>query len=471
MRVRTSLLLLFFCMAMCLGAQENDSSGASAVGRKAGHISGLNTVTAKLGGRQGLGVYLYESPELRFEQPFDSGASVSGDIAYEFVYSRNPGATPSLEYGWPAAFHINALSLSDSLNIPESGLEPLAFTLGRLCFSDPSSLVYSGSLDGFRLDMGKGPLLFSAALGYTGLLLKSDYKITMSRADEGDGGVFCPPRVVGSASVLAPSLFGQRLEAALIAQEDLEGLRSSQGLVKEYSTSYVAGLGGAVDSQYLALSVSGSPLEALSYSCFAIGEGGSLLSYLADSTSSTGSRYKSANILAGALGLNLLYTFSDRLSGEARLRVSSGDADAESIVEGNTAGVSTVFLPITRGDWGLVFSPALSNVSSLEALVHFTPFPGKLVGLESAAMSSHTLLFMKTCDGAASEDEILLKAQNPLLGLEEDLSASAHFLSFLEGKLSAGFFVPFKDPWGAFSESYGANAVQCLLRLDVVVSI
>jgi hypothetical protein len=420
---------------------------------------------------QDVGVYLSESPELSFAQSFGSGASVSGDLAYEFVYSQPFDADPRLEYGWPEAFHIKALSLSDSLHIVESAFNPLVFSLGRIRFSDPSGLVYSGVFDGLRFDMGKGPLTFSTALGYTGLLLKSDYAIGMSLADKADSGVFCSPRVIGTASILVPSLFGQRLEAALIAEEDLEGLRSATGFAKEYSTNYLPGVGGAVDSQYLALSVSGSPLGALSYSCFAIGETGSLLSYVADSSSPTGGRYKGANILAGALGLKLRYAPSDRLSGEARLCVSSGDADAASVVEGNAAGASTVFLPITRADWGLVFSPSPSNVSSLEALVHYVPFPGKRVGLESVAMSSHTLLFMKTCGGAVSDENVLPQAQNPLLGLEEDLSASAFFLPFLEGKLSTGLFVPFQDPWGAFSASYGGPSVPCLLRLDLVVSI
>jgi hypothetical protein len=418
----------------------------------------------------------YNFSSANIDLSLGGSARFMADLGYKFNYAKTGDQAAALTYALDA-FHVGKLVLSDSLEVAEAGIKPFAFSFGRFAYRDPSATVYSGNLDGLEFKLGRGNFLLYTDIGYTGLLLKSDASITMSIADLNNlsdaKSIFCSPRAVGAAGVVVPNCFGQRLEAVLIAQEDLGMLKASSAssplYVDAYDTTYTASLGGLVNTQYLVLSLKGAPIPSLQYSFFAIGEAGDMLSWLADSSSVYA--YRNSSIGALSFGLNLIYSVNEKLSAEGRVRVSTGDPDATSYIEGNGAGSSSFFSPITTGSWGQVFSPAPGNVSSLEGIAYYRLFPEERVGWRSLSLNSRSILFMKTGKGPVSESGIELDAKSPLLGIEEDIGVSASVFSDLNAGISLGFFIPFKRPVGAFDSSYSGSAFQYSLRVDLALSL
>jgi len=329
----------------------------------------------------------------------------------------------------------------DTLKLDWKILPSLRASLGRFVFSDFTGHVLNHKLDGALFSVDFPFMVLSAGAGFSGLLLKPSSLILMSRSDStdqsDDGVILAAPRLVEKLEVLFPNLLPrQDLTVSAILQQDF---RPSSSLIQEgEEQQFVTGLsGGRLTSEYFGLGVSGAIVSALYYDAFFYVSLGSTLSYVEDSASVTGSSYQYEAILAFLGGIGLRYYNEALLSSRAELRaiISSGDADNTTYQEGNTAGTSTIFVPISQETLGLAFQPQLGNLLILNASYSLKPV--SQLQLMAKAMS-----FLRPTTGAISALGIDPASGDLYLGTEFDGIANFRPFSDLGFALSLGFFLP-----------------------------
>jgi len=154
---------------------------------------------------------------------------------------------------------------------------------------------------------------------------------------------------------------------------------------------------------------------------------------------------------------------------ELNLLYSSGDSDYDGFYEGNTAGNSTQFLPISRPSLGLLFSPQVSNIFFAQLSYSIKPFSGTQSPL---LRNIQTLLngttFFRSTTGSISESGIDPGSGVSYLGTEVDLIINFRPLSDLGFILSNGIFFPNNGTGGAFLAE--AMALNYLVRLELSMS-
>ena len=357
----------------------------------------------------------------------------------EFHFGSDLSLTAQGSYAFsiplPYLFDVDALRLDWKI------LPSLRASLGRFVFSDFTGHVLNHKLDGALISMDFPFMVLSAGAGFSGLLLKPSSLVLMSRSDTTDqsssGVFFAAPRLVEKLDVLFPNLLPrQDLTISVILQQDL---RSSGSLIQAgEQQQFVTGLsGGSLTSEYFGVGFSGAIISALYYDAFFYFSLGSTLSYVADSASGTGSSYQYAAIQAFLGGIGLRYYNEGLLSSRAELRaiISSGDADNSTFLEGNTAGASTLFVPISQETLGLAFQPQLGNLLIINASYSLKP-------VTQLQLMAKVQSFLRPTTGAISALGIDSASSAFYLGTEVDGIANFRPFSDLGLAFSLGCFLP-----------------------------
>lgn len=349
----------------------------------------------------------------------------------------------------PYLFNLDDFRLKGTF--PREGLSPsvFSFQFGRYMTSDFTEVVLDHTLDGFTLGFTFPWVRLDAAFGFTGLVLKPVSTVTMTKIDYAEqsiAGVWTgPKRLVGKVEARFPGLFNRHeLNLSFILQDDLRHLFENAGtsaarqLVREGETTFSANRGGLLDSQYMLLGMSGPIITNLYYDVYGGITTGRTLSYISGA-------YEYAPIFGVLAAGEVRYYNEEFLFTRASFEFifSSGDADSQSYVEGNTGGLATTFTPITPSSRGVAFSPALGNIFYPKLTFSMKP----LSSLESAALRSFqtkldVYVFFRSTGAPISESGIDPSSAAQYLGTEIDAAFRMRPFSDLGAALSFGFFLP-----------------------------
>ncbi len=324
---------------------------------------------------------------------------------------------------------LDQLQLAGSFILPGSPAGALSFKAGRISFSEFSGKVFVHTGDGISFEYGLPGMSMSAFGAYTGLLQGPSSTILMNNSDVAAQAVtplplwgpLSSPRIVEGVSFTFPELFAQQtLILTGIFQQDMRP-------VDEFVTG-----DSAINTFYAGFGLMGpiQPVASLFYSIYGYGNTGwygsnTILSYIAGG----GINYLMPKFLSSRFALEFTY--------------SSGDADQSVFYEGNTAGYSNSFIPITPAPAGLVFTAQQTNLFYLSCGYSIKPF--SMTG--SAALQNTVVLlkgigFFRSTTGAISTGGVKTGETGLYLGTEADLSIMARFLSDLGFSLSGGVFFP-----------------------------
>ena len=202
---------------------------------------------------------------------------------------------------------------------------------------------------------------------------------------------------------------------------------------------FVGGQGGRLSTEYLGAAVRGRITASLYYDLFGYLGTGRTLSYIDGA-------YQYAWILSGLAGASLRFFRESWLSSRAELRVilATGDRDYDpTFVEGNRAGLATMFVGISQPELAVLFSPRLGNLVLAEASWSLKP-----------AAVLQTLLkatcFLRPSLGPVSDARIDPASSSAYLGTELDGVARLRPFSDLGLAFTAGVFLP----GGAFRSDF-----------------
>jgi hypothetical protein len=263
----------------------------------------------------------------------------------------------------------------------------------------------------------------------------------MSRSDvtdqSDDSVILAAPRLIEKLEVLFPNILPrQDLTVSVLLQQDFRPSASliPAGEQQQFPTELS---GGRLTSEYFGAGFSGAIVSALYYDAFLYVSLGSTLSYVADSTSVTGSSYQYEAIQAFLGGIGLRYYNEALLSSRAELRaiISSGDADNTTYLEGNTAGASTIFVPISQETLGVAFQPQWGNLIQISADYSFKPVTTLQLMLKGQA-------YLRPTTGAISALGIDPASDALYLGTEVDGIANFRPFSDLGTAFTLGVFFP-----------------------------
>jgi hypothetical protein len=361
---------------------------------------------------------------------FSPAVTLSAEASYLFSYDTT--ATPVL---LPYLFDLDYL-------VAEWTIRPgLNGSAGRFPVTDFSRLVLDHTLDGLQVRWDLPFMSLVGSVGTSAALLKPVSRIILSGPDGADlldnSVYFAAPRLVQSVGAVFPQLFArQDLSVALLAQEDLRP--SSQLIPVGYENPTFSGrAGGRLHSFLAGAGLSGPIASSLYYESFLYFETGTTLSYVADSSSGTGFSWQTKPIVAFLGGVAVHYYLERFLGSRVELRglFASGDADNKAFLEGNTAGSSTLFVPISRQDTGLAFDPQLGNLLLLEASYSVKP-AGSLQAILKAQA------FLRPTAGAISETGLDPAATARYLGTQLEAVVNLRPWSDLGLAFSFGAFLP-----------------------------
>jgi hypothetical protein len=365
----------------------------------------------------------------------------------------------------PYLFDLDTLTLGGKF--PEvGGLALFSFTLGRFPMADFTGTVLNHSADGFSLEFVYPASSIGFALGYTGLHLKPVSSIEMSLADAANAAdnevLLAPPRVLGALKVAFPEAFArQDLTFSLVFQQDL---RDGDDLLEEGETAYNPSLGGLLNTLYPGVGLTGPITSWLYYDLFGYFGTGRMLSFI-------DGEYRYKPILSALGGVNLRLYLEQFLSSRLSLGAlyASGDADAGSTIEGNTAGQATVFIPISASPSALIFKPALSNLFLVQLDYSLKPLAWTRSSFADNFQAALKVVpFFRSTPGPVSEGGLNPASDALYLGTEVDGTLSLRLFSDFGLGLSVGIFVPNSGDDGSFLES--ARTTEFIGKLDVSFS-
>ena len=314
----------------------------------------------------------------------------------------------------------------------------MGVTAGRFVFSEFSRLVFSHRGDGILFTAAGQRALTRLGAVYTGLLLKPNADITLSRLDElddqDDNQRLAPRRLIGMVELaLIEPLPRTDITFAVIAQHDL---RDQTGLIEEGEITPTDANGGRVNTQYALLGVDGSIASRWFYRLAGGVQTGQVLSFFDDNFGQPAyqetwmlgwiaageARYLAAGPLATSVSISLMS--------------SSGDADALSLREGYRSERPTQFLPVAGRTIGLVAGAAPGNLSATSLEVTVRPIPVLQTSLS-------TIAFFRTADGGPVDlAGVNTEASGRYLGSEASASVTVRPLSDLGASIAAGVLLP-----------------------------
>jgi len=397
------------------------------------------------------------------------GSIFEGSAHAALDMNVNDDSNPSVESGLDlaAAGDIDLLRLA--FVFPDTaGAELMKLETGRLRLRDPSGLVVSHPADGALLGFDYSRMKFSLQGGFTGLILRNSNDISVSLYDRiasaDDSRLFGGSRLLMLARLDIPEFKGQSVSLSFLAQQDLN---PEEDLVEEWSTEPVYDMGGKVDTQYTSLLVSGPVVQNLFYDAWFTFGSGRTLAYLDDSGSASLYSYQYVPILSFMTGFSVDYYRPELYSAAFNFRFlyASGDADASSSVEGTATDNSTRFVPLSGSNFGVVFSPALSNLVVAELGGSVKPLAGYRI-----QTGAKLFAFFRPTDGAMGGASGLdPAADSAWLGMEADLYGNYRITSDLGLSLNTGVFFPGKSPSGAFASD--ASAIQYSVELALTLGM
>lgn len=372
---------------------------------------------------------------------------------------------------------IDSLALSGETYSSESG-DGFSYRVGRFAHSEPSGRVFSGTLDGFSLGFETGAVTTGITLGYTGLVFKNASGIMMSYADllrAGDSTkILGSPRVIGAVRMALPPLANQSITLHALIQEDLTALtdgqapesaiRNEDGSLITEGDPVQSFKGGSLNTFYAGLGVRGPILPTLYYNAGMVYGGGSVLSNNGQDV------YKNAALHSLGLYGRLSFFTPQFLSGAYNLVVSyaSGDADTESVWGVNGTGSASQFTPVAGPSFGMVFSPAFSNLLVIQLDGGIKPFQNlRFLGSDKLQMQLKLFGFIRPTLGAVSETDIVVGDGHNYLGTEADLMINYRPFSDLGISLGTGLFFGNTESFVVDGEGAVVSAVRAALRLDV----
>ncbi|RKX76660.1 MAG: hypothetical protein DRP87_11255 [Spirochaetes bacterium] len=369
----------------------------------------------------------------------------------------------------PYLFDVDDLRLKGKFLSGLKGPASFEFDIGRYQLSDFTGLVVSHKADGFRFGFRYPFAYVEASFGFTGLLLKPNSTVILSRVDALSTGIdkikLGSPRLIGELAVQFPGLFlRQNITLSALFQEDLRSTFQNVNtppevkLLEEGEKSYYPEKGGSVDSQYFGLGI-GGPIGGTSiyYDAFFYLGTGRTLTYIENMYTYTsifsyltggGVRYYNEALLFSTIALSGAF--------------ASGDSDQMTFFEGNTQGKATTFTPVSKSTLGLIFSPRLGNIFYLQASYGLKPLSILKNDLfKELQVSVKGIPFFRTTTGSISEAGIDKTSTDKYLGTEIDGSVSFRPFSDLGAGLSVGLFMPNEK---VFIEEM--SGLRFLLRLD-----
>ena len=367
---------------------------------------------------------------------YEAGLGPEADLTARASY------TYSLED--PLLLDLEALTLRAAL------LPQLRYSLGRVEVSDFTGQVLDHRIDGLLLTHQLPAVSIRGFLGYTGLVPGHSSTIQLSLADGADlGGSWLglgSPRLVGGVGLEIPDALGRQTAFLdVLFQKDLHKGAEIITAGEEQEVPAGAGLGGRLDTQYLGLGLAGPLGWAWFYDVYAFAGSGTTLSYVEDPDSITGRAWHYRPILALLAGGGVRMYLEEALFSRLWLRAlfSSGDADHSRFLEGNRDEVSTAFVPISRPEYGLVFSPQPGNLVLLEAGYSLKPFArGGSQALGRTVVSLSGYGFFRPTDAPVSDADLDPASDALYLGSEVDVVVSLRLASDLGLVISGGAFLP-----------------------------
>ena len=377
---------------------------------------------------------------------------LDGQVSYTF--------TPLI----PLLIDVDRLSLTGVFAAPDTGASSVGLAIGRLRFSDPTSLVLNHTLDGLQFRTSWPTSTFSIGAGTTALTQMPSNGIILSTLDVWDQAnyaartassrLFASPRVIGTVEYrLRDAFAGQELSLGAVIQEDLRARSelTEVGQVDEVppevvdseSGEAVAAAGGRFDTQHVVVSIAGALAPGLYQKTFYALGAGRTLAYLADVNSVTGSSYQYALVLGHMAGIELTYFMPSLLNSRIRLSglFSTGDADAEgSYYDGNTAGTFTAFVPLSASSFSDVFTLQPGNSSNVGVSYSMHPIAGPVDVLQ---LELSAVTYLRTAGtGPVSGTRVDDSSDGTYVGTDIDLSVIAQPFSDLRLVLTGGVFVP-----------------------------
>lgn len=325
-----------------------------------------------------------------------------------------------------------------------SGLAPvgerlaLGVAAGRFVFGEFSGLVFSHRGDGVLFTTAGQRTVTRLGAVYTGLLLKPNADITLSRLDElddqDDDERLAPRRLIGMVELaLIEPLPRTDITVSVIAQQDL---RDETGLIEEGETTPTDANGGRVNTQYALLGVDGSITSRWYYRVAGGVQTGQVLSFFEDDFGQPA--YQETRMLAWIAAGEARYLAPGPLAASVSLSLlsSSGDADALSLREGYRSEQPRQFLPIAGRPIGLVAGAAPGNLSTTSLEVTVRPVPVLQTSLSAIA-------FFRTADGGPVDlAGVNTDASGRYLGSEASASVTVRPFSDLGASIAAGVFLP-----------------------------
>lgn len=367
-------------------------------------------------------------------------------------------------------YDIDRIRLLFVIPSPGNDVKSLHIEFGRLSFQDATGLIVSHPADGAKLGAVFPLLKFNLQAGYTGLLMKSNNSISLSLFDEqllaDDSSFFGTSRILVAGELSIPKVFNQSVALSFVAQQDLN---PADKLIPEWTINPYTEMvprGGRFNSQYTTLNLSGALSADLFYSSWFTLGSGRTLSWLEDQNSATGFSYQYVQIQSVMTGFTLNYYRQELFHSAFNIRFlyASGDQDYSAVTEGNTGGNSTMFVPVTSAPFGLVFSPALSNLMIAEFGGSIKPIPEK-----NLQTGLRLFAFFRPTSGPVAASGLKAGENSSLLGYEADMYGNFRLYSDLGMSLNTGLFFPVSSPLGAFNkEDAGVQySIQFALTLGL----
>ncbi len=430
-------------------------------------------------------IVVLQSFSVDFGGIIDNATSISGSEDYSFFQKDKLSLWFDAELGKALTFYIqgsytysidrpyffdlDSLSLAGKFPSVIGSTSLLNFNVGRFVFSDFSKVVLDHNADGLLLGLNYPFANISVSAGYTGLLFKQSSSIVISKADSSDTSredVFlAPPRLIEAAQILFPELFlRQDLTLSFLAQQDL---RSEDEIVTEGEEDPILAKGGKLNTQYMGLGLSGPIASSFYYDTYFYLGTGKVLSYLEDSDSGTGYSYQYKPVLSYLFGGGLRIYVEEALFSKIELKFlfSSGDTDYSKFIDENTEGSANNFVPISRPDLALIFSPQLGNVFLTELSYSLKPLSGKgYSALDNLQTILKAIAFFRPTSGPISEGGIDSDSEALYLGTEIDGIINFRPFSDLGIALSVGLFIPNSGSGEAFLEDQ--RELEVLGRLE-----
>jgi hypothetical protein len=354
---------------------------------------------------------------LWFSTPIGSSLEFTAQGSYTFSYTT-PGAIEHI-------LDVDLLHLQGTFLLGQAQSSQLTFRAGRFISSDMTALVLNDRIDGLAIDWITAEATTTMSLGYTGLQWERVSTIGISRADNTDDDNLAPPRLIGSLQAQFPEfLLRQDFYASFLFQKDLR---------PEGSDFSITGIGGKINSQYFGFAISGPITFSLYHDTFAFVGTGTVPSDISGIPDY-------ATIVSLLSGVTLHYFIDEFLTSKVELGLlfSSGDEDftivPEGYYEGNTVKRATVFVPISRQQLAVAFSPRLGNLIILDAGYSLKPTQNLQTSLKG-------ILFLRPTTGPIM-DARSITSDSKYLGTELDGIANFRPFSDLGASLSLGLFLP-----------------------------